>query len=58
MARYEHCWLPLLANYQANKGSGKDGKLLPIAPPLDVAWVWLVHTLSPTDYAAVSVDGS
>lgn len=43
--RYEHCWLPLLAN----EGS-KDG-VSPLVPPLDCAWVWHCHLLNPIQYA-------
>ena len=39
--RYEELWLPMY-------GKCKDG--YKIYPPLDVAWIWHCHLLSPTDY--------
>ena len=42
--RYEKCWLPLL---RADAGLGTRK-----SPPADVHWVWHVHMLSPTTYAA------
>ena len=54
-ARYERYWLPLLRKYGAGgAGSGCRAGLASfagLAPPLDVAWVWLVHLLCPTQYA-------
>jgi hypothetical protein len=48
--RYERCWLPLLERH------GRERRHLGrLAAPLDVAWVWLVHTLAPTHYAKVGV---
>ena len=44
--RYEMLWLPLVA---ANFKRSKE-----LAAPLDIAWVWHVHMLSPEAYAAVS----
>ena len=41
--RYETQWLPLLAKHAAQKQ---------IAPPLDVAWTWLMHALAPSKYQA------
>ena len=46
--RYETCWLPLVAAHAATRARSV------LAPPLDVAWVWLVHALDPQNYAAVS----
>ena len=40
-------WLPLVA---ANFKRSKE-----LAAPLDIAWVWHVHMLSPEAYAAVSL---
>ena len=40
--RYEMFWLPLAAR------EGSASKLL--AAPLDIAWVWYLHMLSPRDY--------
>ena len=40
--RYEVFWLPLAAK------QGSDSRLL--AAPLDIAWVWHLHMLSPQDY--------
>ena len=39
--RYELFWLPLLAQSSVTEN---------IAAPLDIAWVWHVHMLSPTSY--------
>ena len=39
--RYELFWLPLLAQSSVTEN---------IAAPLDIAWVWHVHMLSPTTY--------
>ena len=39
--RYELFWLPLLAQSSVSAD---------IAAPLDIAWVWHVHMLSPTSY--------
>jgi len=39
--RYELLWLPLLAQSSVTED---------IAAPLDIAWVWHVHMLSPTSY--------
>lgn len=41
--RYETRWLPLLAEHRGVKA---------LAAPLDVAWVWLMHALAPSKYAA------
>ena len=43
--RYEKYWLPLCAKIKAD---GDDYKKF--YPPLDVAWVWHCHMLSPTSY--------
>ena len=40
--RYEIFWLPLVAR------EGSSSRLL--AAPLDIAWVWYLHMLSPQDY--------
>lgn len=40
--RYEVFWLPLAAK------QGRESKLL--AAPLDIAWVWYVHMLTPQKY--------
>ncbi len=40
--RYEKYWLPLCLSKKY-----KDNKLY---PPLDVAWIWSCHMLSPSDY--------
>lgn len=40
MERYEHCWLPLLAEWR-----GTD-----LEPPTDVHWVWHLHLLLPRHY--------
>jgi Glycine-rich domain-containing protein-like len=45
--RYETCWLPLVAAHAATRARSV------LAPPLDVAWVWLLHALDPVSYAAV-----
>jgi hypothetical protein len=45
--RYETCWLPLVAAHAATRARSV------LAPPLDVAWVWLLHALDPVNYAAV-----
>ncbi|KAH9299412.1 hypothetical protein KI387_031094 [Taxus chinensis] len=39
--RYEQCWLPLLANAEAEAE---------LAPPLDCEWVWHCHRLNPLQY--------
>ncbi len=41
--RYETFWLPLVAEY----GIQNDFQL---APPLDIAWIWHCHLLSPRFY--------
>ena len=41
--RYETLWLPLLA---------KHPEEVDLAAPLDVAWVWLMHSLAPSKYGA------
>lgn len=41
--RYEHHWLPLLY-------STSDTDRPHMVPPLDVAWVWVCHMLSPRQY--------
>ena len=38
--RYELFWLPLLAQHPS----------VDLAAPLDIAWVWHVHMLSPLSY--------
>eukprot|EP01018_Ginkgo_biloba_P025969 Gb_06704 [translate_table: standard] len=43
--RYEECWLPLLAS---RDGQGAPG--IPLVPPLDCAWIWHCHRLSPIAY--------
>ena len=49
--RYEHFWLPLVARYTGDdKERGKDTHFSLRAAPLDVAWVWHVHMLSPVAY--------
>lgn len=45
--RYEHCWLPLLSRHAHNLAAA------PLAPPLDVAWVWFAHTIAPVAYRHV-----
>ena len=40
MFRYELFWLPLVA----------QSPNVPAAAPLDIAWVWHVHMLSPLSY--------
>lgn len=45
--RYETCWLPLVAAHAATRARSV------LAPPLDVAWVWLLHVLDPSSYAKV-----
>jgi hypothetical protein len=45
--RYETCWLPLVAAHAATRARSL------LAPPLDVAWVWLLHALDPVHYAEV-----
>ena len=45
--RYEKFWLPLLSS--VSKSPDTD---LQFCPPLDVHWVWHVHMLCPTAYAA------
>ena len=40
--RYEKFWLPLCIS--------KLGKTKQLYPPLDVAWIWSCHMLSPKDY--------
>jgi Glycine-rich domain-containing protein-like len=49
--RYETCWLPLVAAHAATRARSV------IAPPLDVAWVWLLHALDPVNYAEVAPVG-
>ena len=46
--RYELFWLPLLAQYTTR--IKKWFIPLNIAAPLDIAWVWHVHMLSPVSY--------
>jgi len=46
--RYETCWLPLAAAHLSS--SRDDGG--PLAPALDVHWVWHVHMLAPYSYDA------
>ena len=46
--RYELFWLPLLAQYTTR--TKKWFIALNIAAPLDIAWVWHVHMLSPVSY--------
>mmetsp|Transcript_37744 Transcript_37744/g.70843 ORF Transcript_37744/g.70843 Transcript_37744/m.70843 type:complete len:691 (-) Transcript_37744:191-2263(-) len=41
--RYRTVWLPLLAACRADDAP-------PLAPPIDVAWVWYLHRLHPTSY--------
>lgn len=43
MQRYLTLWLPVLARFQ------NPSRLI---PPLDVAWVWLVHRFNPARYEA------
>lgn len=45
--RYETCWLPLVAAHAATRARSI------LAPPLDVAWIWLLHALDSTAYARV-----
>lgn len=45
--RYEHCWLPLIRRHAHNLAAS------PLAPPLDVAWVWFAHTIAPVAYRHV-----
>ncbi len=39
--RYEHIWIPLLAETEDNVN---------LIPPIDVQWIWHVHMLAPIDY--------
>ena len=43
--RYERFWLPLCVDLTLNGKRYED-----FYPPLDVAWVWHCHMLSPTEY--------
>jgi len=43
--RYERYWLPLCVDLELTGENYED-----FYPPLDVAWVWHVHMLSPTEY--------
>lgn len=43
--RYERYWLPLCVDLEINGKNHED-----FYPPLDVAWVWHCHMLSPTEY--------
>ena len=43
--RYEKHWLPLCANMDTIGEQAEN-----LYPPLDVAWVWHCHMLSPTEY--------
>ena len=45
--RYETCWLPLVAAHAATRARSV------LAPPLDVAYIWLLHALDPINYAQV-----
>eukprot|EP00897_Mesotaenium_endlicherianum_P003826 jgi/Mesen1/3471/ME000195S02622 len=55
--RYEHCWLPWLAEAQAKQEQldrvdpMAPMKAAQMVPPLDVHWVWHVHRLAPVAYA-------
>lgn len=42
--RYQHCWLPLLANFHDTNGFPT------LLPPLDCAWIWHCHRLNPVQY--------
>ena len=44
--RYERYWLPLCLK---NKYEDQE-KLFKLYPPMDVAWLWHCHMLSPTEY--------
>ncbi|KAL3684840.1 hypothetical protein R1sor_002862 [Riccia sorocarpa] len=43
--RYENYWLPLVAKNVQGTPSG-----FPLVPPLDCAWIWHLHQLSPVQY--------
>jgi hypothetical protein len=43
--RYENYWLPLIFEH-----TGVAGRLITLAPPLDIHWVWHCHMLSPYFY--------
>ena len=43
--RYERYWLPLCVDLEIKGKNYED-----FYPPLDVAWVWHCHMLSPTEY--------
>ena len=45
--QYEHVWLPYAAAAQA---AGRGGADLAQTCPLDVAWIWHAHLLSPRQY--------
>jgi len=49
--RYERFWLPLVARYTSDGKQGEgDLYISLLAAPLDVAWIWHVHMLSPVAY--------
>jgi Glycine-rich domain-containing protein-like len=47
--RYEQCWMPLVVA-TSGTGSGRP----PLAPPIDVEWIWHCHMLSPYAYESDS----
>ena len=47
LRRYVHLWLPLVAKHN-NPSSSDDA--VELIPPADVAWLWHVHRLTPSQY--------
>ncbi|KAG6548386.1 hypothetical protein Mapa_010165 [Marchantia paleacea] len=45
--RYENYWLPMVARNTPERTSSG----YPLVPPLDCAWIWHLHQLSPVQYA-------
>ncbi|XP_057865152.1 glycine-rich domain-containing protein 2 isoform X2 [Cryptomeria japonica] len=43
--RYQHCWLPLLANHTYSNTAK-----FPLVAPLDCEWIWHCHRLNPVQY--------
>lgn len=60
LRRYQHLWLPLVANVSASASSSAiaEGKskeeedVVMLIPPPDIAWLWHSHRLAPSHYVA------
>ena len=50
LRRYIHLWLPLVAKHNNPSNDDDNDDAVELIPPADVAWLWHVHRLAPSQY--------